>query len=124
MNIVLDLDTPALVALISLAKLEEPEKELTEAIDIVVRKADNEVRKELLTMLVALIEDERLVEMIQEQLKKEDYLMNSLFLQKIRDEERNEGRDEHSYEIAKGMKEKGLSVRNNPPNLSSGLRKT
>ncbi len=49
-----------------------------------------------------LLQDKRLVEMIQEQLDKEDYLMNSPFLQKVRNEER--------YEIAKNFKQVGIDV--------------
>ena len=69
-------------------------------------------------LFLILLHDERLVEMIQEQLEKEDYLMNSPFLQKIRDEEREEGREEgieigvekRSYEIAKNLKQAGTDI--------------
>ncbi len=49
--------------------------------------------------------------MIREQLEKEDYLMmNSPFLQDIRGEGHEEGRDERSYEIAKSLKRAGVDV--------------
>ncbi len=102
--------SPAMWALSALAKRKEPEKEAFEAVDKIKKNADNKDKTKLLELFLILLHDERLVEMIQEQLEKEDYLMNSPFLQKIRAEERDEGRDERSYEIAKGMKEKGLSV--------------
>ncbi len=47
-----------------------------------------------------------LVNMIQEQLEKEDYLMNSPFLKKVK----SEGREERSYEIAKNMRKEGVDV--------------
>ncbi len=61
-------------------------------------------------MFLVLLHDERLVEMIQEQLEKEDYLMNSPFLQKVRGEGHKEGHEEERYVIAKGMKEEGIEV--------------
>ena len=61
---------------------------------------------ELLELFLVLLHDERLVEMIEEQLEKEDYLMNSPFLQKVRAEEREEER----YEIAKNFKQAGVDI--------------
>ena len=61
-------------------------------------------------MFLVLLHDERLVDMIQEQLEKEDYLMNSPFLQKIRAEEREGGREEECYLIAKNFKQTGIDL--------------
>ena len=104
-------DSPAMWALSALAKREEPEREAFEAVDKIKKKADNKDRGKLLELFLTLLHDERLVSMIQEQLEKEDYLMNSPFLQKVRGESHKEGREEERYEIAKGMKEEGMDVK-------------
>ena len=78
-------------ALSALAKRKKPEEEVFEAVDKIKRNADNKSRTRLLELFLTLLHDERLVEMIQEQLEKEDYLMNSPFLQKVRGEGYEEG---------------------------------
>ena len=95
-------DSPAMWALSALAKRKKPEEEAFEAVDKIKLNTDNKDRTRLLELFLTLLNDERLVNMIQEQLEKEDYLMNSPFLQKIRNEER--------HEIASNMRQEGMEV--------------
>ena len=99
-------NSPAMWALSALAKRKKPEEEAFEAVDKIKRNADNKDRTRLLELFLTLLHDERLVKMIQEQLEKEDYLMNSPFLQKVR----GEGHDERSIEIAKNLKQAGADI--------------
>ncbi len=102
--------SPAMWALSALAKRKEPEEEAFEAVDKIKQNADNKDRTRLLELFLVLLHDERLVNMIQEQLEKEDYLMNSPFLRKIRAEEREEGREEERHVIARNFKRAGVNA--------------
>ncbi len=54
------------------------------------------------------------MKMIEGHLKKDDLLLNTPYLQQIRgeghEEGREEGREERNYEIARGMKQRGLAT--------------
>ncbi len=106
----LESSSPAMWALSALARRKEPEKEAFEAVDKIKQKADNKDKTKLLELFLILLHDERLVEMIQEQLEKEDYLMNSPFLQKVRAEEREEAIDQERHAIAKNLKQVNIDV--------------
>ncbi len=107
----LDTQNPALVSLVGSAKLEEPEKELVEAIDIIVRKADNKVKRELLSILVALIEDERLSGMAETKIERDFFLdLDTPFIRRVKGRGREEGREEERFQIVKHMRQKGMDV--------------
>ena len=110
----LDTQNPALAAMVGSAKLEEPRKELEEAIDTISQKTDNGLKTELLSVLVALIEDERLSKMIENQLT-QDFPLDSPFIRRMKDKGREEGREEgrdeeRSMKIARNMRQKGMST--------------
>ena len=81
-------------------------EEAFEAVDKIRKNADNKSRTRLLELFLTLLHDERLVKMIQEQLEKEDYLMNSSFIRRMKDK----GGDERSREIARNMRQKGMTT--------------
>ncbi len=97
-------------ALSALAKRKEPEKEAFEAVDKIKQNADNKDKTKLLELFLILLHDKKVVKMIREQLEKEDYLMNSPFLRKIRGEGHEEGREEERHVIAKNFKQAGVDV--------------
>ncbi len=101
----LDTQNPALAAIVGSAKLEEPRKELEEAIDTISQKADNELKTELLSILVALIEDERLSKMIENELV-QDFPLDTPFIRRMKDK----GRDEERHEIARNLKQAGVDI--------------
>ena len=107
---ILATNNPALISLIGLTKLARPEQEVFEALDKIKETADNEDKKDLLGTLLILLPSERLVDMVQEQLEKEDWLLNTPFLQKIRGQGREEGREEEREELAKKLKEDGMPI--------------
>ena len=110
----LNTQNPALATLIGSAKFEKAKEELMEAMDIIVGKADNEVKTELLSILVALTQDERLSKMVETNIESKGFFLDTPFIKRIRGESREEGieigAEKRSYEIARNMKQEGMSL--------------
>ncbi len=106
----LDMDRVSLLPLIGLTTPKEAEKEHFEAIDIIKRRATGRHKKQLLTFLLELVPDRRLMDMVETYLEKDDLLLNTPYLQKIRDQGREEERGKERKMIAKEMKKEGLDV--------------
>lgn len=106
----LDTQNPALATLIGSAKLEKGKEELEEAMDIIVKKADNEIKTELLSVLIALTQDERLSKMVETRVKNDGFPINSPFINRLKGESKQEGRQEERFQIARNMREDGMTV--------------
>ena len=103
----LNLGKVGLLPLIGLTKSEEPEKEHFAAIEQIKAKvSDRKFKKQLLTSLLELIPDKRLMNMIETHLQKDDLLLNTPYLQKIR----GEGHEEGVQEVAKNLKQAGIDL--------------
>ncbi len=108
----------ALLPLIGLTNLQGAEKECIEAVEVIKRKSEGRLRRQFLTFLVELIPDGSLLEMIETHLEKDDLLLNTPFLQKIRGQGREEGREEgiglgvekERLNIARNMKQEGMEL--------------
>ena len=111
----LEMNKLSLLPLIGLTKLENMEEEHFEAVETIKAKtSDEQFKKRLLTSLLELIPDKRLMKMIEEYLKKDDLLLNTPYLQQIRGEGHQkghqEGREETLKEVARKLKQAGTEI--------------
>ncbi len=90
----LALGSPALLALVGQTRIEQPEVVFPEVITRLRSVPDTDTRGHLLTALLALIQEEEMVEMVERLLENDDLLMDTPFLRRIRAEGREEGREE------------------------------
>ena len=99
---------PALLALIGQTQIETPEAVLPDVVARLQSVPDPERRDRLLTALTALIPEEEMVAMVERMIDREELLLDTPFLRRIREEGRAEGRDEGREE---GRTEAALAAR-------------
>jgi len=85
---------PALLALIGQTQIETPETVLPEVVARMQSVPDTEMRGRLLAALTALIPEEEMIAMVERLIDREELLMDTPFLRRIRAEGREEGRAE------------------------------
>ena len=91
---------PALLALIGQTQIETPETVLPDVVARLQSVSDPERRDRLLTALTALIPEEEIVAMVERMIDREELLLDTPFLRRIREEGRAEGRAEGRVEAA------------------------
>lgn len=84
-------DSPGLLALVGQTRIEQPEVVFPEVLRRLRRVPEAERRSRLLTDMLALIEDEEIVEMVERLLERDDLLMDTPYLRRVREEGREEG---------------------------------
>jgi predicted transposase YdaD len=85
---------PALLALVGQTQMETPETVLLEVVARMHSVPDTEMRGRLLAALTALIPEEEMVTMVERLINREELLLDTPFLRRIRAEGREEGRAE------------------------------
>ena len=78
------LNRPGLSALIGLTQLDNPAEVIPKVVEQIQTVRDVEVRRHLLTGLIALIDDQEIIYMIRKMVKEEGLLMNTPFLREVR----------------------------------------
>jgi predicted transposase YdaD len=110
---------PALLALIGQTQIETPEAVLPDVVARLQSVPDPERRDRLLTALTALIPEEEMVAMVERMIDREELLLDTPFLRRIREEGRAEGREEGRTEAALAARRRSLLdvlvVRFDPP---------
>jgi predicted transposase YdaD len=99
---------PALLALVGQTQIETPETVLPEVVARMQSVPDTERRGRLLAALTALIPEEEMVAMVERLIDREELLLDTPFLRRIRAEGREEGREEGRTE---GRTEGALAAR-------------
>jgi predicted transposase YdaD len=89
----LALDQPALLALVGQTRLNSPAVVLPAVVARLRRVPDPEVRGRLLTALLALLPQEEIVTMVEKLLEDDTLLLDTPYLQRIREAGREEGRE-------------------------------
>ncbi len=88
----LQLELPALTALVGLTRLQQPEQELPQALSRIRSVADAEQRQRLLTALVSLLPTEEVTKMVESLLEEsETLLLDTPYLRRMREKGREEG---------------------------------
>ncbi len=90
----LRLGQPALLALVGQTQIDRPDEILPQVVGRLQSVPDFERRGRLLTALVALMDDEEVLAMVEKLVEKDGLLMDTPFLRRIRRESREEGRGE------------------------------
>jgi predicted transposase YdaD len=91
----LQLEQPALLALIGLTQLQQPEQELPQALTRIRAVADDEQRQRLLAAMVSLLPTEEVIQMVERLLEEsENLLLDTPYLRRMREKGREEGLQE------------------------------
>src|SRR5712691_6639466 len=90
----LAMDRPALLALVGQTQMETPETVLPDVVARMRSVPDPEMRGRLLAALTALIPEEEMIAMVERLIDREELLLDTPFLRRIRAEGREEGRAE------------------------------
>jgi predicted transposase YdaD len=110
---------PALLALVGQTQIETPEAVLPEVVARMRSVPDTEMRGRLLAALTALISEEEMIAMVERLIDREELLLDTPFLRRIRAEGREEGRAEARAEGALAARRRSildvLVVRLDPP---------
>jgi predicted transposase YdaD len=88
---VLQTGRPALIGLIGLTQITEPQTILPQAVNAIRQLPDPHERAQLLTSLVALMPDKELTKMAEQLLENDTLLLDTPFLQRMRETGREEG---------------------------------
>jgi predicted transposase YdaD len=107
----LQLEQPALTALIGLTRLQRPEAELPQALTRIRSVADIEQRQRLLTAMVSLLPTEEVIQMAEKLLEEsESLLIDTPYLRRMRELGREEGREEGIQEGVQIGREEGIQL--------------
>jgi len=88
----LQLEQPALTALIGLTRLQRPEAELSQALNRIRSVADVEQRQRLLSVIVSLLPTEEVIQMAEKLLEEsESMLIDASYLRRMRELGREAG---------------------------------
>ncbi|MEM7128459.1 MAG: phytanoyl-CoA dioxygenase family protein [Chloroflexota bacterium] len=87
----LALDRPGLLPLVGQTQLQSPEETLPKIVDKLQHVPDTELQGRLFAHMIALVEDEEIVKMIEKLVESEELLTNTPYLRRIRQEGRKEG---------------------------------
>ena len=105
----LQLEQPALTALIGLTRLQRPEAELPQALTRIRSVADVEQRQRLLSAMVSLLPTEEVIQMAEKLLEEsESLLLDTPYLRRMREKGRAEGREEGIQEGVQKGREEGI----------------
>lgn len=85
----LALNRPGLLALIGQTQIDDPFTVIPAVVDRIRHVADEETRRHLIIDLIALLDDQEIIDMIETMLKDEGLLMDTPFLRRVRIEERH-----------------------------------
>jgi len=85
------LGKPALLPLIGQTQIKQPDKFLPKVLESLKIVSDDEMQGRLLSELMALMNDEEMVNMLENLIEKDELLMNTPFLRRIRTKSREEG---------------------------------
>src|SRR5712691_7233594 len=99
---------PALLALVGQTQIETPETVLPDVVARMRSVPEAEGRDRLLAALIALIPEEEMIAMVERLIDREELLLDTPFLRRIRAESRIEGRAEGR---AEGLAEGALAAR-------------
>ena len=103
----LTLDSPALLALVGQTRIEQPDVVLPEVVTRLRAVSDDESRGRLFSALLALIQEEELVAMV-ERLLEHDFLLELPYLRRIHEEGRQEGIQEGRQEGIQEGRQEGI----------------
>jgi len=103
----LALNSPALLALVGQTRIETPEVVLPEVVTRIRSVADRELRGRLFSALTTLIHEEEMVAMVEKLIEREELLLDTPYLRRIRNEDREEGRAEGREEGQAQGREEG-----------------
>ncbi len=87
----LAIGSPALLAFIGQTRIETPEVVLPEVVTRIRSVADRELRGRLFSALTTLIHEEEMVAMVEKLIEREELLLDTPYLRRIRNEGREEG---------------------------------
>ena len=103
----LRLDRPALLALVGQTQIHEPAAVLPEVVQRLHQVPDVEKRRRLLTALTALLTDEEMITMVENLLERDELLLDTPFLCRLREEGQREGRQEGRQEGHEAGRQEG-----------------
>ncbi len=106
----LRLDRPALLALVGQTQIHEPATVLPEVVQRLHQVPDVEQRRWLLTALTALLTDEEMITMVENLLERDELLLDTPFLRRLREEGQREGRQEGRQEGHEAGLQEGQTV--------------
>ena len=106
---------PALLALVGQTQIETPETVLPEVVARMRSVPDTEMRGRLLAALTALIPEEEMIAMVERLIDREELLLDTPFLRRIREEGRAEARAEGALVARRRSILDVLVVRFDPP---------
>lgn len=98
---------PAVLALVGQTHMAQPEVVLPEVVTRLRQVPDAEQRGRLLTTLLALLEDEEMITMVERLLADDDVLLDLPYLQRLRAQERAEG---HAEGRAEGRRQEAAEI--------------
>jgi len=102
----LDLKRPALLPLVGQTKIDKPNEVLSKVVENLGEILDTGLRRRLFTGLLALVEDEEIIQMLEKMIEEDELLTNTPYLQRIREKTREEALAEGLTEgLAQGRAE-------------------
>jgi len=108
----LKLNRPALLALIGQTQIDYPKKVLPQVVKRLRTVADDEMRGRLFTALLALINDQEMIDMIERMIARDNLLLDTPYIRRWRDEGFQDGLEEGREEgFDKGLKKGSLIAR-------------
>ena len=108
----LKLNRPALLALIGQTQIDNPKKVLPQVVKRLRTVADDEMRGRLFTALLALINDQEMIDMIERMIARDNLLLDTPYIRRWREEGFQDGLEEGREEgFDKGLKKGSLIAR-------------
>ncbi|RKZ44103.1 MAG: hypothetical protein DRR00_28760 [Candidatus Parabeggiatoa sp. nov. 3] len=104
----LKLNRPALLALIGQTQVDNPQKVLPQVVKRLRAVADDEMRGQLFTALLALMTDQEMINMIESMIARDNLLLDTPYIRRWRNEGFKEGREDGRQE---GFKEGAVMTR-------------
>jgi len=88
----LKLQRPGLLPLLGQTKIDNPAVVIPQVIDILTQLENEDLKRRLFTSLMALVENEEIATMLEKLIEREELLMDTPFLRRLRKEAHEEGR--------------------------------
>jgi len=101
------LGKPALLPLIGQTQINQPDRLLPKVVESLKTVSDDEMRGRLFTELMALMNDEEMLNMLENLIEKDELLMDTPFLRRIRTKSREDGLKEGLEEGLEKGRQKG-----------------
>lgn len=95
----LALQRPGLLPLIGQTKLHDPATQMPQAVEALKQIENEQLKQRLLASLLALVQDKEIAPMVEKLIEDEGLLMDTPFLQRLREKAHDEGRQQARREV-------------------------